>query len=84
MFNIELIQEEIYILEYLEKRNLLNQYKKSKSNILSWRYIWNKIWYREPKKDQIIYFRINKQYRALCRLDWKNLIVFDIDNHQNK
>jgi len=83
MFKINRIIEAEYILEYLEKRNILNQYKKSKANILSGNYAWNKIWYKEPKKDEIIYFRINKQFRALCRLDWNSLIVFDIDNHQN-
>jgi hypothetical protein len=82
VFNIKLILEEDYILEYLEKRNILKQYKKSKSNILNWNYSWNKIWYKEPKKDEIIYFRINKQFRALCRINWIKLIVFDIDNHQ--
>jgi hypothetical protein len=82
MFNIKQILEKDYILEFLEKRNIFEQYKKSKVNILNWNYTWNKIWYKEPKKDQIIYFRINKQFRALCRLDWNTLIVFNIDNHQ--
>lgn len=84
MLRIEKIFEENYIFEYLEKRNLLKQYKKSKQNILEWIYSWNKIWYKEPKKEWIIYFRINKQFRALCRLSELNtLIVFEIDNHQN-
>ena len=83
MLRINKIYEEDYIFGYLEKRNLLKQYKKSKENILSWVHSWNNIWYREPKKDWIIYFRINKQFRALSRLSALNeLIVFDIDNHQ--
>lgn len=84
MLKIEQIFEEDYIFEYLEKRSLLKQYKKSKENILSWVFSWNKLWVKEPKKEWIIYFRINKQFRALCRfIDEKTLIVFDIDNHQN-
>lgn len=83
MFKINNIFEEDYILEYLETRNLVKQYKKSKQNILSWLYSGNKLWYKEPKKDWLIYFRINKQFRALCRLNWNSLIVFDIDNHQD-
>lgn len=84
MFKIDKIFEENYVFDYLDKRNLLKQYKKSKENILNWLYSWNKLWYKEPKKDWIIYFRINKQFRALWRLsDWNILIVFDIDNHQN-
>jgi len=83
MFNIDLIKEKNYILDFLIKRKLLEQYKKSKKNILLWNYTWNKIWFRHPKRDQVVYFRINKQYRALCRLEWSILIVFDIDDHQN-
>lgn len=83
MLNVNNIYEEDYILEFLEKRNLISQYKKSKQNILNWVYSWNKLWYKEPKKSWILYFRINKQFRALCRFDWDNLIVFNIDNHQN-
>ena len=83
MFEILKILEEEYIFYFLVKRNLLNQYKKSKKNILSWNYTWNKIWYRQPKENWIIYFRINKQFRALARfLDKNTLVVFDIDNHQ--
>ncbi len=83
MLKVNQIFEEDYILEYLESRNLVKQYKKSKQNILSGLYSWNRIWFKEPKKDWLIYFRINKQFRALCRLNWNSLIVFDIDNHQN-
>jgi hypothetical protein len=35
MLRIAKIEEEEYIFEYLEKRNLLKQYKKAKENILS-------------------------------------------------
>lgn len=83
MLKVNEIFEEDYILEYLESRNLVKQYKKSKENIIVWLYSWNKLWFKEPKKDWLIYFRINKQFRALCRLNWNSLIVFDIDNHQN-
>lgn len=83
MLKVNQIFEEDYILEYLESRNLVKQYKKSKQNILSGLYSWNKLWFKKPKKDGLIYFRINKQFRALCRLNWNSLIVFDIDNHQN-
>jgi alpha-L-arabinofuranosidase len=83
MLKINKISEEEYMLEFLEKRSLLKQYKKSKENILLWLHSWNKIWFREPKKEWIIYFRINRQFRALCRLsNTDELIVFDIDNHQ--
>jgi len=38
---------------------------------------------RQPKKDSIWYFRINKQYRAIGYIDDdRNLIIVEIDNHQ--
>lgn len=84
MLKINKIFEENYIYDFLEKRNLLNQYKKSKQNIIKWNHSWNKLLYRKPKKDWIIYFRINKQFRALWRfINKEELIIFDIDNHQN-
>jgi len=71
------------LIHYLEKRNLDTQYKKTKSYILSGNYRQVKLKLREPKKDGVFYFRINKQYRALCYRDWSTLKIFDIDNHQN-
>ncbi|MBU4331835.1 hypothetical protein KKD19_04730 [Patescibacteria group bacterium] len=66
---------------YLERRGLLKQYKKAKNFILLgnfWSVDFKK---REPKKDQVRYFRINKQFRALAYLDGETLVVFDIDSH---
>ena len=40
MIKVNQIFEEDYILEYLESRNLVKQYKKSKQNILSGLYFW--------------------------------------------
>ena len=43
MFKFLEIEEEFEILIFLEKRNLVNQYKKAKSNILMWNFWWNKL-----------------------------------------
>jgi len=83
MFKFLDIEEEFEILDFLQKRNLVEQYKKAKSNILIWNFWWNKIDYRKPKKDNIIYFRINKQFRAYWHIEWNKLVVFAINNHQN-
>lgn len=80
------ILEDKKILEYLEKRSLLSQYKKVKKNLLDSENIYTKIKKRKPKADDIYQFKINKQYRAYCvfNKDDKNiLIVFEINNHQN-
>lgn len=78
------ILEDIWIFEFLEKRNLLNQYKKAKESILKKVNSKNYFKERKPKWSNIWYFRINKQFRAFWTIDkeW-DLIIFKIDNHQN-
>jgi len=70
------------LIDFLEKRRLSEQYKKAKKYILKWLYKQVNLKLREPKKIGIYYFRINKQFRALAKLDWNTLKIFDIDNHQ--
>lgn len=82
MFIISSIFEKDYILDDLNKRWLLNQYKKSKEFIIAWIYWKTDLKLRKPEKDWIYSFRINKQFRAFCYLQWNNLVVYKIDNHQ--
>jgi plasmid maintenance system killer protein len=71
------------ILLYLYKRRLLDQYKKMKNMILSWKSINADLKERNPKGNNIWYFRINKQFRAIWSFNEKwNLIIFKISNHQ--
>jgi len=81
MINKILISNDL--INFIEKKNLVNQYKKAKGYILKWLYKQVTLKLREPKKDKIYYFRINKQFRAICKIEWKILKIFDIDNHQN-
>ena len=69
-------------LDYLIKRQLDKQYQKAKIFIIAWHFTNVDLKIREPKEDRIWYFRINKQYRALCELDGEILYVLTIDNHQ--
>lgn len=69
-------------IEYLKKRRLEKQYLKAKKLILAGRFSNVDLKIREPKKERIWYFRINKQFRALCELEWDILYVLAIDNHQ--
>ncbi len=80
---IEKIEEEKDVFEYLLQRNLLKQYKKAKNYLIIWNLKQADFKIREPKSDEIYYFRINKQFRALCYFEEKTLVVFKIDNHQN-
>jgi len=77
------IFEDEWIKEYLEKRNLLKQFKKAKNKILSWINSNNYFKERKPKNSNIWYFRINKKYRAYWSIDkdW-DLIIFEINDHQ--
>lgn len=67
---------------YLQSRNLLKQYKKVKEYLIAGNYIQVNFKIRQPKNDKVYYFRINKKYRALAIIKNKDLIVFDIDDHQ--
>ena len=69
-------------IDYLEKRNLWNQYKKAKQYLLNWNFTQIKFWLRKPKSEWIYYFRINKQFRVWWYKDWDTLKIFRIDNHQ--
>lgn len=72
------------VVEFLEKRNLIKQYKKAKDVILIWNVWWLDLKERKSKKSWIYSFRINKQFRAIWFFDndW-DFIVSKIDNHQN-
>jgi len=83
MLKINNIFETKEVYDFLKKRCLLKQYKKSKSYILAWIYWKTDLKLRKPKERWEWSFRINKQYRAFAKFDWNDLIVFIIDNHQN-
>lgn len=82
MFKIENIYEKEYIFLELSKRNLLKQYKKSKNYILSGVFWKTDFKLREPQKDWVYSFRINRQFRAFCYFENNSLIVYKIYNHQ--
>jgi len=71
------------VINYLLKRNLIKQYKKSKNFILLWYFENVSFKKREPKENNIYYFRINKQFRAIWYIENNNLYILEIDNHQN-
>jgi len=76
-----LIWEEF--IKYLKDRQITNQYKKVKRYLLDWNFKQADFKLREPKKNKIYYFRINKQFRAFATIENNILKIFNIDNHQN-
>lgn len=80
---IQEVRELSKIQKFLEKRNLMKQYLKAKKYILDGNEKVVDFKIREPKILWIVYFRINKQFRAFARRDWDTITIFSIDNHQN-
>lgn len=70
------------VASYLEQRNLAKQYKKAKKYILFGFFGLVDFKKRKPAKDGVWYFRINKQFRAICYLEESVLVVVEISNHQ--
>ncbi len=84
MKKVRKILEEKDVVKYLQKRGLLNQYRKAKRFLLQGDTLQVKFKERHPRGSGIWYFRVNKQYRALGVFDDDgDLIVFKVDNHQN-
>lgn len=81
--NIQKIIKNNKIEKYLEKRQLLKQFEKIEKYILNWNFKAIDFKLREPKKDEIYYFRINKQFRVYWKIFKNTLVILDIDNHQN-
>ena len=74
--------EETWILKDLKKRGILAQYNKCKTMLLSGHFTNVDFKKRQPKKDNIYYFRINQKYRAICFVKDNRLTVVKIDSHQ--
>ncbi len=70
------------ILEYLNKRGLLKQYKKSIKNLLQGSIQSIDFKLRKPKSEKIWSLRINKKYRALGFFEKKEFIITEIYDHQ--
>jgi hypothetical protein len=81
--DISEIRINIPAMKYITSRWLQQQYIKAERFILSGNMKNVDLKLREPKSHEVWYFRINKQYRALCKIQWNILYVVEIDNHQN-
>ncbi len=88
MFPIDSIREKnLDIYEYLESRQILAQYKKAKTMILSGlvqKYDFKK---RKPKNEWVYQFRINQKYRAFWYFRYEDgnniFVVTTISDHQD-
>ena len=74
------------ILEYLEKRNLVNQYKKAKNFLLDWKLDLIDFKKRKPKTSKIYQFKINNKFRAFGYFEVNNknrFRIIEISDHQD-
>ncbi len=67
--------------EKIEKWQIVSQYHKAKWYIISWDFRSADFKKRQPYKEEIWYFRINKQYRAFGNIVDSTLRVFHVDDH---
>lgn len=79
---MEVYELDVSILEYLESRNILKNYKKAKE-FLKKNYLTTvQFRKRKPKSEGKYYFRITQKYRAIGIFDGHDFIVTEISDHQ--
>ncbi len=78
-----IVVEEKGVREYLEKRNIIKQYKKAKSNLENRNFLQISFKKRQPKSFNGYYFRITGKYRAFGYFKSASIfIVVEINDHQ--
>lgn len=82
VFLCEQVIEKLWIETYLRMRGIGNQYKKVKKYLLEWNFKAIDFRKREPKQDDIYYFKISNKYRGWWYMEWSTFVVFKIDDHQ--
>lgn len=79
---MEVFELDNSIIKYLNKRNILTQYKKAKELLKQEQFSSISFKKRKPLSAGIYYFRINQKYRALGVFDGQDFIVTEISDHQ--
>ena len=69
------------ILDEISKRWLLKQYEKVEKFLKEWKMKNVDFRLRNPKSDNIYYFKINKQYRLWCTYKNNEIKIFHFDKH---
>jgi plasmid maintenance system killer protein len=82
IFSCDFVVEVPWIEEYINSKQLNKQYEKAKRYVLMGNFKEIEFRKREPKSDNVYYFKINNQYRAIWYMDWSIFKVVEIDDHQ--
>ena len=83
MLKLKWIAYDDKVKKLVKKYQLEKQFNKAIDYIRQWRFKTVKLKLRNPKSKWVWYFRINKQYRAWCRIIDDVLIIFDINDHSD-
>lgn len=83
MRKIENIYETGKVRDYLNSRQIIDQYKKAKKLLLSGYPQKFDFKIRKPISEDIYQFRINQKYRAFWYFEWETFFVFKISDHQD-
>ncbi len=76
------VREGKNIKRYLEKRQLIKSYQKQKALIFAGYFDLVDMKKMNPKSEEIYYFRINSQYRAIGFIENNIFVVTEIWDHQ--
>jgi hypothetical protein len=79
---ISTIRTSLEVNKYLEKHNLIDNFKKAVQKLKIGQNAGLDFKKREPKSLEIWSFRLTKKYRAWCKKEQNILNVYCIDDHQ--
>ena len=80
-FKFDIIKLSDIAFKKIKKYQLDKQFKKSVKYLKEGNFKAINFKLRQPKIKGIYYFRINRQYRAWCKIYNNTLFIFDIDDH---
>lgn len=76
------VLEEDGIVAYIKKRNIVKPYLKAKSHMEKGFYELVDLRKRKPKSANLLYFKIDKKYRAIGYVENNIFIITEISDHQ--
>ena len=76
------VREKPKVIKYIVTHQLTSQYLKAKHYIEQGLFELVDLRKRQPKDQNLFYFRINKKYRAFGYIKDNTLFVTDISDHQ--
>lgn len=83
MYKVDKVVTDQDTIDFLQKKWLRKQFQAAKTKLIMWYYGKLDFKKRQPKKEEVYSFRINKQYRAIGYFDHHTFVVATISDHHN-